>query len=162
RAVERLLDRTPGDILAFLPGLSEIRQTARELQAVADARDLLVLPLHGDLPAGDQDTALLRQPRRQGGVATQRAQTSGTREGVTGVVDSGLARMLVSDPSLGLDRLERVQISRSSAEQRAGRAGRTQPGICVRLWSELNHRARAEQTDPEIRRVDLAGAVLQL
>src|SRR5207248_2888464 len=135
RAVERVLDRTPGDVLAFLPGLNEIRQTGRELEATALTRDLLVLPLHGDLPAAEQDAALLPQPRRKVVLATNVAETSVTVEGVTGVVDSGLARVLVSDPALGLDRLDRVQISRSSAEQRAGRAGRTQPGVCVRLWS---------------------------
>src|SRR5213079_3393168 len=146
------LDRTPGDLLVFLPGWSEIRHTAKLLEPVAATRDLALAPLHGELPPEQQDAALLPQPRRKVVLATNVAETSVTVEGVTGVVDSGLARVLVSDPSLGLDRLERVQISRSSADQRAGRAGRTQPGVCVRLWSELNHRARAEQTDPEIRR----------
>src|SRR5204862_1470405 len=80
----------------------------------------------------------------------------------TGVVDTGLARTLVYDPGVGLDRLKLTPISRASAEQRAGRAGRTRPGVCVRLWSAGGQRARPEQTEPEIRRVDLAGAVLQL
>src|SRR5205807_5633901 len=95
-------------------------------------------------------------------LATNVAETSITVEGVTGVVDTGLARMLLFDAGLGLDRLKLTPISRASAEQRAGRAGRTQPGVCLRLWSELAHRARPEQTEPEIRRLDLAGAVLQL
>ncbi len=162
RAVERTLERTPGDLLVFLPGLQEIRQTARHLEALAAERELAVLPLHGELPAEQQDAALLPQARRKVVLATNVAETSVTVEGVTGVVDSGLARLLVFDPRVGLDRLQLTPISRASADQRAGRAGRTQPGICVRLWSAGAHRARPEQTEPEIRRVDLAGAVLQL
>ncbi len=162
RAVERTLERTPGDLLVFLPGLQEIRQTARHLEALAAERDLAVLPLHGELPAEQQDAALLPQKRRKVVLATNVAETSVTVEGVTGVVDSGLARLLVFDPRVALGRLQLTPISRASADQRAGRAGRTQPGICVRLWSASAHRARPEQTEPEIRRVDLAGAVLQL
>jgi ATP-dependent helicase HrpB len=162
RAVERTLDHTPGDLLVFLPGLQEIRQTARHLETLAAERDLAVLPLYGELPAEQQDAALLPLPRRKVVLATNVAETSVTVEGVTGVVDSGLARLLVFDPRVGLDRLQLTPISRASAEQRAGRAGRTQPGICVRLWSAGAHRSRPEQTEPEIRRVDLAGAVLQL
>ena len=162
QAVERTLGRTPGDLLVFLPGLHEIRQTARHLEAVAAERDLAVLPLHGDLPAEQQDAALLPQARRKIVLATNVAETSVTVEGVTGVVDSGLARLLVFDPRVGLDRLQLTPISRASADQRAGRAGRTQPGICVRLWGAGAHLGRPEQTEPEIRRVDLAGAVLQL
>jgi ATP-dependent helicase HrpB len=162
RAVERTLERTPGDLLVFLPGLQEIRQTARHLEALAAERDLAVLPLHGELPAEQQDAALLPQARRKVVLATNVAETSVTVEGVTGVVDSGLARLLVFDPRVGLDRLQLTPISRASADQRTGRAGRTQPGICVRLWSAGAHRARPEQTEPEIRRVDLAAAVLQL
>ncbi len=161
-AAQRLLDRTPGDILVFLPGMREIQQTARHLEATATARGLAVLPLHGDLPPERQDAALLPQSRRKVVLATNVAETSVTVEGVTGVVDTGLARVLTYDASVGLDRLRLTPISRSSADQRAGRAGRTQPGICVRLWSPASPRSRPEQTDPEIRRVDLAGAVLHL
>lgn len=162
RAAERLLDRTPGDLLVFLPGLQEIRQAGRELEPAARARNLAVLPLHGSLPPEQQDAALFPQERRRIVLATNVAETSVTVEGVTGVVDTGLARLLDFDPGVGLDRLRLVPIARASADQRAGRAGRTQPGICVRLWSETAHRSRPEQTDPEIRRVDLAGAVLHL
>jgi ATP-dependent helicase HrpB len=162
QASERLLDRTPGDLLVFLPGWSEIRHTAKLLEALAASRDLAVAPLHGDLPPEQQDAALLRGSRRRIVLATNVAETSVTVEGVTGVVDSGLARQSMFDPRLGLDRLQLTAISQASAAQRAGRAGRLQPGICVRLWSEANHRQRPEQTDPEIRRVDLAGAVLHL
>jgi ATP-dependent helicase HrpB len=161
-AVERLLDRTAGDVLVFLPGLHEIRQAARHLEPLARQRDLDVRPLHGDLPAEQQDAALLPGPRRKLVLATNVAETSVTVEGVTGVVDTGLARLLVFDPAVGLDRLELTPISRASAEQRAGRAGRTQPGVCVRLGSEAAHRRRPAQTEPEIHRVDLAGAILQL
>jgi ATP-dependent helicase HrpB len=161
-AVERALERTPGDLLVFLPGLQEIRQIARHLEPVAAERDLAVLPLHGELPPEQQDAALLPQARRKVVLATNVAETSVTVEGVTGVVDSGLARLMVFDPRVGLDRLQLTPISRASADQRAGRAGRTQPGICVRLWSAGAHRSRPEQTEPEIRRVDLVGSVLQL
>ncbi len=162
RAVGQLLGRTPGDLLVFLPGLYEIRQTARHLEPLALEHDLAVLPLYGDLPPEQQDAALLPQRRRKVVLATNVAETSVTVEGVTAVVDTGLARTLRFDPALGLDRLRLTPISRASAEQRAGRAGRTAPGVCVRLWSAAAHRARPEQAEPEIRRVDLAGAVLQL
>src|SRR5262245_34741777 len=162
RATERLLGRTTGDVLVFLPGLREIRQTAHELRAVAEARGLAALPLYGDLPAEQQDAALLPLDRRKIVLATNVAETSVTVEGITGVVDTGLARILVFDSRVGLDRLQLMPIARFSAEQRMGRAGRTQPGVCIRLWSEAEHRGRAEQIEPEIRRVDLAGPVLQL
>lgn len=162
RAVECLLDRTPGGLLVFLPGLHEIRQTAKHLERASQERDLAILPLHGDLPAEQQDSALLPGQRRKVVLATNVAETSVTVEGITGVIDTGLARVMQFAPSVGLDRLRLVPIARSSADQRAGRAGRTQPGVCVRLWSETSHRSRPEEIEPEIRRVDLAGAVLQL
>ncbi len=160
RAIERLLPRTPGDVLCFLPGMQEIRQTARELGRLGD--DLLVLPLHGDLSPEEQDRALLPQAQRRVVLATNVAETSVTVEGITAVVDTGLARMQTFDPSVGMDRLELVPIARDAADQRAGRAGRTQPGVCIRLWSAASHAQRAAQTLPEISRVDLAGAALQL
>jgi ATP-dependent helicase HrpB len=162
RAVERLLEHTGGDLLVFLPGLGEIRQTARQLDTVARQRGLAVVPLYGDLPADQQDAALTRGPRRRIVLATNVAETSVTVEGVIGVVDTGLARIEVFDPGVGLNRLKLLPISRASAEQRAGRAGRTQAGLCVRLWGAAAHLGRPEQTEPEIRRVDLPGAVLQL
>jgi ATP-dependent helicase HrpB len=161
-AVRDVLTETDGDILAFLPGLREIRQTAEELESFAAERGVEVLPLHGDLPPEEQDRALQKLDRRKVVLATNVAETSVTVEGVTAVVDSGLARQLEYEPSVGMDRLRLVPISRASADQRAGRAGRTRPGVCVRLWDEPGHRARPEQTVPEIKRVDLCGAVLQL
>ena len=135
QAAERLLDSIDGDVLVFLPGLQEIRQTARHLEAVAAERNLAVLPLHGDLPAEQQDAALLPLARRKVVLATNVAETSVTVEGITGVVDTGLARTLTFDPGVGLDRLRLTPISRASADQRTGRAGRTRPGVCLRLWS---------------------------
>jgi ATP-dependent helicase HrpB len=161
-AVRELLESTPGDVLVFLPGVGEIRDESRALEGLARERDLVVLPLHGEMQPDAQDEALRRHPRRKVVLATNVAETSVTVEGITGVVDTGLARQMLFDPDVGLDRLQLVPISRASAEQRAGRAGRLSPGVCVRLWSEQNHRGRAEQTEPEIRRVDLAGAVLHL
>jgi ATP-dependent helicase HrpB len=160
-AVRDLLAETAGDVLVFLPGLREIRQTADELDSLA-ADGIEVMPLHGDLPPEQQDRALQKLDRRKVVLATNVAETSVTVEGVTAVVDSGLARQMGFEPSVGMDRLRLVPISRASADQRAGRAGRTQPGVCVRLWDEPGHRSRPEQTEPEIRRVDLCGAVLWL
>ncbi len=151
-----------GDILVFLPGQREIREAARELEPLAREHDLLVMPLFGELPPEQQDAALQRQSKRKIVLATNVAETSVTVDGVTVVIDTGLSRQLRFDPNVGLDRLELLPISRASAEQRAGRAGRQQPGLCIRLWSEASHRARPEQTAPEIQRVDLAGPVLQL
>ena len=141
-AVTQVLDRTPGDVLVFLPGVGEIRQTARRLEGLAAARDLAVLPLYGDLPAEKQDEVLGPIGRRKIVLSTNVAETSLTIEGVTAVVDTGLARSLCFDPNVGMDRLQLVPISQASADQRAGRAGRTQPGICLRLWAERTHRQR--------------------
>lgn len=151
-----------GDMLVFLPGQREIREAARELEPLAREHDLLVMPLFGELPPEQQDAALQRQAKRKIVLATNVAETSVTVDGVTTVIDTGLSRQLRFDPNVGLDRLELLPISRASAEQRAGRAGRQQPGVCLRLWSEASHRARPEHTAPEIQRVDLAGPVLQL
>lgn len=156
--VRAVMDRTPGDVLVFLPGLREIRQTAQVLEGI----DAEVLSLHGDLPPEQQDRALQQLDRRKVVLATNVAETSVTVEGVTAVVDSGLARQMEFEAAIGMDRLRLVPISRASADQRAGRAGRMQPGICVRLWDEAGHRSRPEQTLPEIQRVDLCAAVLQL
>ena len=181
-AVREALDETDGDVLAFLPGLREIRQTADELGHLRNPVSAWetgffepketrfpkqkpgfeILPLHGDLPPEQQDRALQKLDGRKVVLATNVAETSVTVDGVTVVIDSGLARQMEFEPSVGMDRLRLVPISRASADQRAGRAGRTQPGICIRLWDEPGHRSRSEQTEPEIRRVDLCGAILHL
>ena len=150
------------DILVFLPGQREIREAARELESLARQHDLLVMPLFGELSPEQQDATLQRQAKRKIVLATNVAETSVTVDGVAAVIDTGLSRQLRFDPNVGLDRLELLPISRASAEQRAGRAGRQQPGLCIRLWNEASHRARPEHTTPEIQRVDLAGPVLQL
>jgi ATP-dependent helicase HrpB len=160
--IERVLARTDGDCLVFLPGLGEIRQCERQLAGRAEQQRLAVLPLYGDLPAEQQDAVLRPAQSRKVILATNVAETSLTIEGVTGVVDSGLARVLQFDEHTGLDRLELSLISKASAEQRAGRAGRTQGGYCLRLWPEAAHRVRPEFELPEIQRVDLAGAVLHV
>lgn len=161
-AVDNLLARTPGDILVFLPGVGEIRQAERALATLAQSAGLAIAPLFGDLPAEAQDAALRRGNRRRVILATNVAETSVTVDGVTGVIDTGLARINRFDPQVGLNRLELAPISQASAEQRAGRAGRLAPGHCVRLWSAGHHQARAAHNEPEIQRVDLSGAVLQL
>jgi ATP-dependent helicase HrpB len=159
--VAQVLDRTPGDVLVFLPGLREIRQTRRLLDNVA-REDVEILELYGDLPADRQDAVLGPCSHRKIVLATNVAETSLTIDGVTAVVDSGWARMLRYDPRVGLDRLELTPISKASADQRAGRAGRTRPGLCLRLWNELSHHARPDREEPEIHRADLSGAILQL
>jgi len=160
-AVNELIDRTSGGVLVFLPGLREIRQTASLLEPL-ERHGIAVLPLHGDLPPEQQDRALQVVDGRKVVLATNVAETSVTVEGITAVVDTGTARQLEFDTNTGMDRLRLVPISRAAADQRTGRAGRTQAGVCVRLWDEAGHRSRPEQTEPEIRRIDLAGAVLQL
>ncbi|MCA9249021.1 MAG: ATP-dependent helicase HrpB, partial [Planctomycetales bacterium] len=157
-----ILDRTEGDILVFLPGAREIRQAAAALRSLAAAHDLHVAPLYGDLSPEQQDAALARGRRRKVVLATNVAETSLTIEGVTGVVDTGVARILSFDPHVGIDRLALQPVSQASADQRAGRAGRTQPGVCLRLWPERTHRQRVEFNQAEIERLDLSGSVLQL
>jgi len=161
-AVQQIVAATTGDTLVFLPGVGEIHRTARRLEALAAQHDLAVLPLYGDLPPEQQDRVLAPQPQRKVVLATNVAETSITIDGITAVVDSGLARTLTYDPHVGLDRLHLARISRASADQRAGRAGRTRPGRCLRLWAERTHAQRPDHDEPEIHRLDLAGPVLQL
>jgi ATP-dependent RNA helicase HrpB len=160
--VAAVMHQAAGDCLVFLPGVGEIRQCEKRLAALANQHSLSLLELYGDLPAEQQDAVLRPSDRRKIILSTNVAETSLTIEGVTAVVDSGLARVLRYDERTGLDRLELSPISRASADQRAGRAGRTQAGICFRLWAEAAHRSRPEFELPEIQRVDLAGAVLQV
>ncbi len=162
QAVAEALDETRGDALVFLPGTGEIRQTARELEPLAASQDIDVRQLYGDLPLAEQQAVLMPGQRRKVVLATNVAETSLTIEGITAVVDSGLARIMRLDQALGLNRLETVRISRASADQRAGRAGRTAPGLCHRLWTEREQHALREHESPEIQRVDLAGPVLEL
>lgn len=163
-AVEEAIAAEPrgGDVLVFLPGAEEIRRTGRRLESAAQRRDLLVLPLHGSLRAEEQIRALRPADRRKIILATNIAETSLTIDGVDTVIDGGLARVAGYDPSRGLDRLELKRISKASATQRAGRAGRTRPGRCIRLWTPSEEQAMADFERPEIQRVDLCGTALAL
>jgi len=152
----------PGDLLVFLPGWEEIRRAARRLEPLARAEGLLVLPLHGRLDTDDQDRALRPADRRKVILATNVAETSLTIEGVGTVIDSGLVRLAYHDPARGLDRLVLRRVSRASATQRAGRAGRTGPGLCIRLWPEREERGLEPFDPPEVRRADLCTTVLAL
>ncbi len=154
--------RESGHLLVFLPGMAEIRRAWRRLEPFAEQAGAVVLPLHGSLGPEEQDRALRPSARRKVILSTNVAETSLTIEGVRTVIDSGQERLVRYDPARGLDRWSLERISRASAEQRAGRAGRTGPGRCIRLWSERDERAMPAFGEPEIRRVDLAGTLLAL
>ncbi|HEY2094187.1 MAG TPA: ATP-dependent helicase C-terminal domain-containing protein [Thermoanaerobaculia bacterium] len=154
--IREALSETRGDVLCFLPGAREIERARGELAGV----DALVLPLHGQLPVDEQERALAPAPRRKVILATNVAETSLTVEGVTDVIDGGLQKILRFDPGSGVDHLVTERISLDSADQRAGRAGRTAPGRAIRLWDARD--ILRPHREPEIRRVDLASAVLDL
>ena len=158
-AVHHALERDPGDVLVFLPGTREIGTVVRALGGIGGVD---VLPLHGTLQAAAQDRALRAGVRRRVVVATDIAESSITVEGVSIVIDSGLARRPAFDPASGLSRLRTITTSRASADQRAGRAGRTGPGVAYRLWSESEHLGRRAWPDPEIAGADLAPLALEL
>jgi ATP-dependent helicase HrpB len=161
-AVTEALRETAGDILVFLPGAGEIRQAAETLQALDRAGLISIHPLYGDLPFGDQEKAILPGKKRKVVLATNIAETSLTIEGVQAVIDSGLARRLRYDPRTGLNRLFTVTVSRASAEQRKGRAGRLGPGVCYRLYDLHTYQSLAPHTPPEILTLDQASLVLEL
>ena len=161
--VERALLEEPGDVLVFLPGIGEIMRTKSILDNSVGS-NVDVYPLAGALSLADQDLALNPSPpgRRRVVLSTDIAETSLTVAGVRIVVDSGLARAPRFDIGTGMSRLTTVTTSRSSADQRAGRAGRVEPGACYRLWSKIEHGSRAAHQAPEIGEVDLAGLALEL
>lgn len=162
-AVRRLVaEGLDGHVLVFLPGAASIRKAQAECVRVAAEHDLLVLPLHGELPAAEQDAAVRPSDRRKLILSTNVAETSVTIEGVAAVVDSGLARVATHSPWSGLPLLKRSRVSRASAAQRAGRAGRTRAGRCLRLYTAQDFGARPEHETPEVRRLDLAESVLEL
>lgn len=162
-AVERILHSgEPGDVLVFMPGMSEIQATMNALRSASPPERVLLLPLHGELPPEDQDRVFQPANCRKIIVSTNVAETSVTIDGICHVVDSGLARIARYDASRGLGTLAIEEISRASSDQRAGRAGRTAPGVCWRLWTESNHLNRPAKPTPEIQRADLAEVVLQL
>jgi ATP-dependent RNA helicase HrpB len=159
--VLRALREETGDVLVFLPGAREIRRVQSLIEATPSIR---VLPLFGELAPEDQDAALAPSSpgTRKVVLATNIAETSLTIQGVRVVVDSGLVRRSMFDPSTGMSRLETQRISRASADQRQGRAGRTEPGVSYRAWSEGAHRSLAPFTPPEIAEADLIPLALEL
>ena len=162
-ALELLVAEEPsGDVLAFLPGAAEIRRAMRESQAVARRAGLLVLPLYGDLPLAEQDRAIAPAAQRKVILATNVAESSVTVEGVTAVIDSGLARIATYSQWTGLPTLHVARVSKASAEQRAGRAGRTGPGRVLRLYSIEDYLRRPDHDLPEIVRSDLSQLCLAL
>jgi ATP-dependent helicase HrpB len=162
-AVRRLVaEGLDGDVLVFLPGAAEIRRAREACEKIAAEADLLVVPLHGDLSPEEQDAAVGPAKRRKVILSTNVAESSVTIEGVVAVVDSGMARVASHAPWSGLPRLRLEKTSRASATQRTGRAGRTRPGRCLRLYTRADFDARPEHDAPEIRRLDLAQTWLEL
>jgi ATP-dependent helicase HrpB len=164
RAVERALTEQSGSILVFLPGQGEIRRTADHLADRLRQPGVILAPLYGALDPAEQDRAIAPAPPgvRKVVLATSIAETSLTIDGVRVVIDSGLARVPRHDAASGLTRLETVRVSRAAADQRRGRAGRTEPGVCYRLWDEPETRALAPFARPEILESDLARLALDL
>ncbi|MDE2579495.1 MAG: ATP-dependent helicase HrpB [Hyphomicrobiales bacterium] len=164
RAILKAFGEQDGSILAFLPGQGEIERLAERLRERLAGRPVDIAPLYGALDRRDQDRAVLPAPagRRKIVLATAVAETSLTIEGVRVVVDSGLARVPRYEPDLGLTRLETVRAARAQVDQRRGRAGRTQPGVCYRLWEEAATGALPAFVEPEILSADLSGLVLDL
>jgi ATP-dependent helicase HrpB len=156
RAVRAALASHAGDILAFLPGMGEIRRTEQALAGCG----AIVLPLHGELPPAEQDRALRPAESRRVVLSTSIAETSLTVPGVRIVIDGGYRRTPRLDPATGLSRLETLRISRAAAEQRAGRAGREAPGVAIRLWTAALHRGLAPFDRPEILEAELSGLAL--
>ena len=155
-AIRGVMAREAGDVLAFLPGWGEIRRTSERLAGL----DADVLPLHGELSPAEQDRALNPGERRRVILSTSIAETSLTVPGVRIVVDGGYRRAPRLDGASGLTRLVTLRISRAAAEQRAGRAGRTEPGVAVRLWSEATQRGMPLQDRPEMLEAELSSLVL--
>ncbi|MCX7296295.1 MAG: ATP-dependent helicase HrpB, partial [Hyphomicrobiales bacterium] len=163
-AVQRALRADPGSLLVFLPGAAEIRRTETLLKEQVRDSNVDIVTLFGALDARDQDRAISPAPagRRKVVLATSIAETSLTIEGVRVVIDSGLSRVPRYEPDVGLTRLETVRVSRAAADQRRGRAGRTEPGVCYRLWDEPQTGSFDAYTRPEILSADLSTFVLDL
>jgi ATP-dependent helicase HrpB len=161
-ALPSVLDATSGHILVFLPGVGEIHRTENAIAQRGLNRDSVVMPLYGDLSPKAQDAVLRESKTRKIILATNVAETSITIPGVTGVIDSGQARTMRFDPAVGMSALRVEPISQASAEQRTGRAGRTEPGFCLRLWPANTHRSRREVDTPEILRNDFSSAMMTL
>ena len=164
RAISQALEREAGSLLVFLPGAREIRRVERRLQDLALGAEIRVTPLYGDLPAGAQDAAIEPAPQgiRKIVLATSIAETSLTIDGIRVVIDSGLMRRARFDPRTGMTRLVTERVSQAAAEQRRGRAGRLEPGVCYRLWPEHEQALLRSFTPPEILEADLAPLALEL
>lgn len=162
RTVLKAVRDHEGDALVFLPGEGEIKKCEEMLKR--ELTEFAIHPLYGQLPQNQQQAAIMpnRQGRRKVVLATSIAETSLTIEGIRIVVDSGYGRTSRFDPRSGLSRLETVQISKDSADQRAGRAGRLSPGVCYRMWSRATHERLADHRTPEILEADLASLVLDM
>ena len=162
-AVGRIInDDSPGDILVFMPGRGEINATLDALRGLRTREQVACIPLHGELEPQEQDRAFAPNSLRKVIVSTNVAETSITIDGIRHVVDSGVARVARYDAERGIGTLLLEPISRASADQRKGRAGRTAPGTCHRLWTVVGHKSREERNTPEIQRSDLAEVVLML
>ena len=164
QSIRRSLAQDPGSLLVFLPGMAEIRRVERTLVDLSLGSHILIAPLHGDLPQDAQDRAIApTQPGiRKIVLATSIAETSLTIDGIRVVIDAGLLRVPRFDPRSGLTRLDTIRVTQDSAEQRRGRAGRLEPGVCARLWTSAEHRSLAPRRPPEILDADLAPLMLEL
>jgi ATP-dependent helicase HrpB len=161
-AVMRALRAESGSILVFLPGQGEIRRVEERLKERIGDPTIVLAPLYGTMDMKAHDLALEPTPKglRKVALATSIAETSITIEGVRVVIDSGLARVPRFELDVGVTRLETVRVSRAAADQRRGRAGRTEPGVCYRLWDEPQTQSLPAFAEPEIRSADLAGLLL--
>jgi ATP-dependent helicase HrpB len=164
QSIRRSLAQDPGSLLVFLPGMAEIRRVERTLLDLSLGSQILIAPLHGDLPQDAQDRAIA--PTHPGVrkivLATSIAETSLTIDGIRVVIDAGLLRVPRFDPRSGFTRLETMRVTRDSAEQRRGRAGRVEPGVCARLWTSAEHQSLAPRRPPEMLDADLAPLMLEL
>ncbi|MCC6139832.1 MAG: ATP-dependent helicase HrpB [Nitrospira sp.] len=164
KIIRRALARDQGSLLVFLPGMAEIRRVERQLLDANLGPAIQIAPLHGDLPQDAQDAAIAPAPpgTRKVVLATAIAETSLTIDGIRVVIDAGLLRVPRFDPGSGLTRLETIRVTQDSAEQRRGRAGRVEPGVCYRLWTEREQAALAARRPPEMLDADLTSLVLEL
>ncbi len=164
QAVKNAFSHNTGNLLVFLPGMAEIRRVERGLQSLDLGPTVHLAPLYGDLSQSDQDRAIQPPPpgQRKIVLATNIAETSLTIEGIRVVIDTGLVRVARFDPRSGMSRLETIKVSKDSADQRQGRAGRIEPGVCYRLWTAGEHQALLQRTTPEILEGDLSSLVLEL
>src|SRR6478735_160349 len=161
RAIRKAIQEQRGDVLAFLPGAGEIARVVELLEK--ENLPISIYPLYGDLPFKKQQEAILPNPQglRKVVLATSIAETSLTIEGITAVVDAGYSRVPRFDPRSGLTRLDTIKVTRDTADQRAGRAGRLGPGVCYRLWAETTHHMLQPVRQPEILEADLAPLMLE-